>query len=164
MSLSDRRSFLLSLPVLVLTGACGFSPVYGPDGTGAALYGKIAVAEPVDRETYLLVQELEQRLGRATTPQYDLSLALLTDTEGQAVTASGDITRYSVVAEVEYLLTPRGAETPVARGVARNFTGYSATGSTVETLASERDARQRLMVILADQIVAQIYSTAELPG
>ena len=153
---------MIGSAALLLAGACGFTPVYGPNGIGTALNGKVDVAEPTDRDTYLLAQELEQRFGQPVASEYDLTLALLTDTEGQAVTASGDITRFSLVGEVEYALTHRATETQVARGVVRNFTGYSATGSTVETLASERDAQERLMIILADQIVAQIYATAEL--
>lgn len=158
---SDRRTFL-ALPALLLAAACGFEPVYGPGGTGAALYGKIAVAEPQDQETYILVRELEQRLGQPVQAAYDLTLALRTNSEGQAVTASGDITRYSITAEVVYALTDRTTQAELSSGTIRNFTGYSATGSTVETLAAERDAQERLMIILADQIAAQIYATADL--
>jgi LPS-assembly lipoprotein len=162
MWLSDRRNLLIGSVALLLAGACGFTPVYGPNGIGTALNGKVNVAEPTDRDTYLLVQELEQRFGQPVSSEYDLTLALLTVTEGEAVTASGDITRFSLVGEVEYALTHRTSQTRVSQGVVRNFTGYSATGSTVETLASERDAQERLMIIIADQIVAQIYATAEL--
>ena len=161
---SDRRKFLTLTGAAALTTACDFTPVYGPDGTGTALRGRVVVAEPVDRDTYLLVQELEQRFGQPVSPEYDLSLALLTDTEGQAVTPTGDITRFSLVGEAEFLLTHRASGASAAKGVVRNFTGYSATGSTVETLASERDAQKRLMIILADQIVAQIHATADLPS
>ena len=45
------------------------------------------------------------------------------------------------------------------------FTGYSATGSSVATLAGERDARDRLMIILADQVVdALLIAAADLPA
>lgn len=158
---SDRRTFLI-LPLLA-AGACGFTPVYAPGGTGALLQDKVAIQAPGERESYLLVQELEQRLGRSVAPAYDLSFELETVVEGQAVTASGDTTRYSLVGQADYRLVPRGSQTPVASGSVRNFTGYSATGSTVETLASERDAKERLMIILADQMVTQIYATARLP-
>ena len=50
----------------------------------------------------------------------------------------------------------------MASGSETNFTGYSATGSTVETLAGERDAFERLMRILADQIAARLLATADL--
>ena len=50
----------------------------------------------------------------------------------------------------------------VASGDVENFVGYSATGSTVEALAAENDAKERLMSILADQISSRILATAEL--
>lgn len=137
-------------------------PIYAPSGTAAALQGAVAIPEPEDEATYLLVRELEQRLGRAGAPRFDLDFALTTKDEGQAVTSSGDITRYSLVGKAEFTLTDRASGNELAKGSVRNFTGYSATGSTVETLAAERDARERLMVILADQIATQLYATADL--
>jgi LPS-assembly lipoprotein len=80
------------------------------------------------------------------------------------VTLTGETTRYSLVGQVDYTLTARDGGTVVASGQVGNFTGYSATGSTVETLAGERDARERLMTILADQLVTRLYATADLPA
>ena len=48
-------------------------------------------------------------------------------------------------------------------GTVNNFTAYSATGSTVATLAAERDALERLMVILGDQITTRLFA-ADLPA
>lgn len=145
----------------VLVG-CGFAPVYGPGGTGAALRGKVEVQAPDTADSYLLVRDLENRLGRATQPAYQLAYVLATETQGQAVTASNETTRYSIVGVVDYVLTRIATGQTVASGQVRNFTGYSATGSTVETLAGERDARARLMTILADQIATRMMATADL--
>ena len=94
---------------------------------------------------------------------YSLSLVLTTRTQGQAITANNETTRYSVLGNVAYTLRRIDSQDLIASGSVDNFTGYSATGSTVETLASERDARERLMVILADQVTNQLYATADLP-
>jgi len=158
--LFNRRSLLI-LP-LVLT-ACGFTPVYAPGEVGAGLRGKVEVAEPDTVDTYLLVQNLEERLGRATQPVYSLSLVLVTATQGLAITANNETTRYSLIGDVAYSLRKIDSQDIIASGNVNNFTGYSATGSTVETLASERDARERLMVILADQLTTQLYATVDLP-
>ncbi len=166
MSLLNRRTLLLALPLVA--AACGFTPVYAPGGTGSALHGRIAVQAPEEitgatgTDAYFLVQNLEQRLGRGGSPDYKLDLTISTQEEGQAITAGNEITRYSVIGTVNYSLTELSAGNIVSSGTVRNFTGYSATGSTVETLAGERDAHERLMVILADQITAQILATADL--
>ena len=166
MSLFSRRTLLISplaFGLVLALSACGFTPVYAPGGTASALRGKVEVAEPDTVNGYLLVQNLEERLGRPSQPRYSLSLKLGITTQGQAITAANETTRYSMVGRVEYALRDLNGPDIVASGTVENFTGYSATGSTVETLASERDAHERLMVILADQITTRLYATAELP-
>jgi len=166
MSLLNRRTLLLLAPLALV--ACGFTPVYAPGGSGDALYGQVTVQAPEDIpstsevDSYLLVKNLEQRLGRAGAGNYQLDLTLATRDEGQAITADDQTTRYSILGKASYSLTRQSDGKVVASGEVDNFTGYSATGSTVDTLASERDAHQRLMVILADQINTRILSTADL--
>ena len=158
--LSFNRRTLLVLPLAL--AACGFTPVYGPGGTASALRGRVEVAAPGSVDSYHLVQNLEERLGRSSAPDYSLDLTLQSGAQGQAITASNEITRYSLVGKVDYTLRAKSSGQIVASGSVDNFTGYSATGSTVETLAAERDARARLMVILADQITTRLYATADL--
>jgi LPS-assembly lipoprotein len=53
----------------------------------------------------------------------------------------------------------------VLSGREQNFTGQSATEATIQAQAAEDDARQRLMVILADQIVTRLVAgAAALPA
>ncbi|MBI6629655.1 LPS assembly lipoprotein LptE [Pontibaca salina] len=176
MSSFDRRTFLL-MPLAL--AACGFTPVYGPGGTGTALHGKIRVDAPDNQDSYYLVRNLEERFGPTTAPEYDLSFTVRTSEQGQAITAAGDITRYSIVGTVDFTLRRAADEAIIASGQVKNFAGYSATGlavpidpddpsqgslnaSTVQTLAAERDARERLMVMLADQIATRVLATADL--
>ena len=70
------------------------------------------------------------------------------------ITPDGAITRYNL--EGRAALAPAWPRTGavLAEGEATAFTGYSATGTTVATRAAEaEDARERLMVLLADEIV-----------
>ena len=155
----DRRT-VLGLPLVL--AACGFTPVYAPGQDGNALYGQVQVFAPERRADYFLVQDLEQQLGQPASPTYDLSVTTRVFDQGQALTEAGEITRYSIVGRADYVLTRLADGEVVASGAVENFTGYSATGSTVQTLAAERDARKRLMVILAQQITDQLLTTAEL--
>lgn len=142
--------------------ACGFEPVYGPGGGGRALYGNVRVDAPQGVNTYLLVRRMEEQLGRSTDPAYRLSMVLEIGIQGQAITASGAITYYSVVGAIDYTLRDIGGARTVHEGSVTNFTGYSATGNTAETLSAQRDARERLMVILADQVVRELNATVDL--
>lgn len=160
MSSFNRRSVLM-LPLAL--AACGFTPVYGPGGTGTKLQNQVLVAAPQDRNSYLLVRRIEERIGRSDVPQYNLSLTLETREEGLGIDPDGNIDRYNLIGIAGYVLTDATSGAQVTSGTVNSFTGYSATGSTVETLASERDARERLMVILGDQIVSRLLA-APLPA
>ncbi|KUP95027.1 LPS assembly lipoprotein LptE [Tritonibacter horizontis] len=173
MSLLNRRGFLtiwLTLTFSVGLAACGFQPVYGPGGAASALRERVLVQAPesigpsTDVDAYYLVRQLETRLGRAQAPDFRLDLTLTTREMGQAITADGNITRYSLTGEVGYSLTRLSDGQVAASGEISNFSGYSASGTTVQTLASEKDAHQRLMVMLADQIVTRLYASPQLGG
>ncbi|MCE8007187.1 LPS assembly lipoprotein LptE [Aestuariivita sp.] len=160
MLLFDRRTLLI-LPLVL--AACGFTPVYAPGGTAAALRGQVAVEAPGNPDDFLLVRELETRFGRGGA-RFGLAFDLNVGAEGLAVTRTGDVTRFNLVGKVDYVLTDLVTDQVVTQGSVNNFTGYSDTGSTVETLAAERDARTRLMRMLADQITTQLYAQADLPA
>ena len=59
---------------------------------------------------------------------------------------------------MDFTLTETATGVIVTSGKVNNFVGYSATGTTVATLAAEEDAQERLMNILADQIVRRLYA------
>ncbi|WP_170529705.1 LPS assembly lipoprotein LptE [Ruegeria arenilitoris] len=164
MSLFDRRNLLLSLAVLTVAPACGFQPVYAPGGAGSELYGKVAVSAPDSVESYLLVQNLEQSLGRSVSSakDYSLNVQVSTVTRGAAITTSNETNRYSINGRASYTLRSNETGQILVSGTVADFVGYSAAGSTVSTLADERDAKERLMVILSDQIVTRLYSAPGL--
>jgi LPS-assembly lipoprotein len=159
---SHDRGSCTRRAALVLTAAalsaCGFQPVYGPGGTGGRLQDRVRVTAPTDRSSFLLVRRIEERLGRGTDPAYTLSLNLRTSVAGLGIDPAGNTNRYNLIGVAGYVLADAATGQEVSSGTVNSFTGYFAAGSTVETLASERDARERLMVILGDQIVARLLS------
>lgn len=162
MSLSDRRNFLLCFVAL---GACGFSPAYGPDGNASALQGRIALDPPTTQSGYAFTRRFEERLGRPAPARYALSVRIETASDGLGTTADGRTTRYRLLGRASYSLTDTSSGKVLSERRTVAFTGYSASGSNVATLAAERDATERLMVILADQIVDQLVLLApDLPS
>ncbi|QPM91597.1 LPS assembly lipoprotein LptE [Pseudooceanicola algae] len=162
---SDRRSFLATLASgLALGGlaACGFTPSYGPGGGTLPLLNTTRIPAPDSDDSYVLVRELEQRLGRVTAPLYDLTLQLSVGEESLAVTSDNTTTRFNVVGSLTYTLTQIESATEIGSGKVQSFTGYSATGTTVATLASQSDAHERLMVILSDMLVARLTADMAL--
>ncbi len=70
----------------------------------------------------------------------------------------GNTRRFDLKGTVDYALRDLTTGQIVTSGKVENFTGYSATGTTVATLAGEQDAQVRLMTILADQIVTRLFA------
>ncbi|MCB1334437.1 MAG: hypothetical protein KDK26_12485 [Roseivivax sp.] len=163
MSWFDRRTVLFGGAVLTALSACGFTPAYAPDGAAQRLLGTIALAEPASRAEYLLAQRLEERLGRAAVPVWRLSTKLSINDQGLGTSTDGRTTRMQLRGSVALTLTGADGAT-VLTDTIEGFVGYSTTGSTVATLAAARDAEERLMVILADQIVDRlVLAAADLP-
>ena len=158
-------SFYSQFVAIALIGitACGYTPVYAPGLPASDMRGRIIVAEPDDPDSYVLVRELEQRLGQPDAPAYRLAVQLDLGKDGQVVTETAEITRYNITGRTTYGLVPIGAENPVFQSTVQSFTSYSAKGSTLETIAAERDSRDRLMVILADQITTELHTLPDLP-
>lgn len=156
---SDRRTFLTGAAAAL--AGCGFEPVYGPEGAGNLLQGQVALASPDGELDYLFNRRFEERMGRGTGGAYTLSVDISTERASLGTTSAGSTTRYRLDGSADYTLREAGFEAPVFQGSTRAFTGYSATGSTVATLAAERDARERLMVILADQVIDEILLNAD---
>ena len=141
-------------------GACGFQPVYGPGGSASGLGGLIAVEEPRNQLAFDLTRQLETRLGLPQAPEYLLSADLVIDQDELGITSNNEITRYNLLGRATFDLRDIGTEALVTRGTVRSFTSYSALGTPFATQSAREDAQERLMVILADQIVARLLATA----
>ncbi|MFC2967428.1 LPS assembly lipoprotein LptE [Acidimangrovimonas pyrenivorans] len=158
MSSSDRRTFLTLLAALP-AAACGFTPAYGPGGPAAGLQGQVRADDPSDKAGFDFVGRIEERLGPPQGAKYRLSYRIETSTKGIAITPENVTTRYNVDGSVAYALHDASGKV-VTEGKVSSFTSYSATGSTVATLAVQADAETRLMRILADDIVTRLIGSA----
>lgn len=157
MSSFDRRSLLLALAALP---ACGFEPVYGTGGQAEGLYGQIEVTTADDANGFNLRKQLEDRLGRPEAPLYEMTVSLQLRTESLAITSEQSINRLNVIGTANYQIRSLATGAVVDRGSVRNFTGYSASGTTVATASARDDAFERLTTALADQLVSQIFATS----
>jgi len=152
----SRRLTLLSGLALA---ACGFEPVYGPGGAGTRLQGQVRVADPRTADDYAFLRRLTERLGPEEAVRYELAYALRIATVAQAITPDEVTTRYSLNGTAAYALTDTATGAVVARGEVSNFASHSTVGTVIATNAAEQDARNRLAVMLADQVVTRLLAT-----
>ena len=156
-----RRKVFIALSALAAGSACGFEPAYGPQGSASVLQNNLRVAAPDRRDGFLISQRLEERFGRNDNGRYVLNVAPELIRQGLATSVEGTTNRFRLNGITSYTLRDTETDQVVRRGRVTNFTGFSATGSTVATLAAERDATARLMVIMADEIVDRLVLTSE---
>lgn len=159
MSSFNRRLFLLSAAALPVVG-CGFAPAYGPGGAATRLQNSILADEPRTGPDYVLVRQLEDRLGRGAPARYGLSYAVTLSEELIAINPQNITTRYNLLGTVTFALRDLASGAVLTSGEVESFTGYSASGTTVATSAARRDATSRLMTILADQMVARLTAAS----
>lgn len=153
-----NRRLVLALPLAVM--ACGFTPAYGPNGPAAGLQGSVSVQSPTDKNSFDLVERLEERLGRPRAVAYDMTYAIAISAAGVGVTPDNAITRYNLTGSIDWSLNARASGARVTGGKVHSFTSYSATGSTIAGIAAQEDAARRLMRLLADQIVERMLATS----
>lgn len=154
MSLSKRH--LLKLLAVMPVAGCGFTPVYGTNGSTRSLRGRIAYRAPNTPEGFRLRTRLEDRLGRVEQGDYLLTVDLEIEEVAVVISSAQDINRFNLPGKATWTLTEPGVDQPLASGVAETFTAYSAFGTTVATQEAQDDARDRLAIALADLIVTDI--------
>jgi len=156
---SERRVFLgLSLGAALALAGCGFTPAYAPGGRAAALTGSIAVDAPRSDAEFALVRQLEARLGQPAAPRYRLSYDVELTRQGVGINQQRETTRYQLVGRVRFSVRD-GAGNVVMSDFVSSLTGYAASGATTATLKATRDATDRLMILLADQIVTRLIAS-----
>ncbi|CAM3408880.1 LPS assembly lipoprotein LptE [Paracoccus nototheniae] len=159
MSSHSRRAILLGVLATLGLAACGLTPVYGPGGGGGKLFGKVRPRDPDTPIDFIFNRRLAERLGPEADATYDLDYRITAGAVAQAITPDEVTTRYSLNGTADFALTgPDGAV--VAQGRVSSFTSYSTTGTTISTLAAEGDARERLALMLADQVVTRLLAAA----
>ena len=157
--MSSRLTRRAVLAASLGLAGCGFTPALAPGGAVSALRNRVALDLPDTPDGFGLRRALEARLGQGAA--YVLRVETSISERPAAINAEGDVTRRTLDGQADWSL--QAGDTTVASGTALRFASYAATGSTVATEAAERDARERLTVMLADTIVADLV-LLDLPG
>jgi LPS-assembly lipoprotein len=113
------------------------------------------VATPDTPDGFRLRATLEDRLGSATPGAATLTVDTEVEPTEGGVLPAGASARMRLDGRATWrLVSGSGAE--LARGEERAFSGATIAGPAVSVRATQADARERLMRLLADRIVAQL--------
>ncbi len=160
MSLFSRRKIVTALCLTSVLGSPGFTPVYSDGSAASGLQGMIEITSGKGRESFEMREHLIERFGFAKNAQYNLTYTYFADSEGLAVSTSAEITRYNLNGTSSFKVTDNASGAVVFSGVVKSKTAYSATSETYPTRIAEQDARSRLALALAEQMITRISATS----
>lgn len=160
----SRRAVLLSGLAFVVT-ACvegGYQPVNAPGAAANALrQGSLRIAAPSDEDGYHFVARLEQRFGQASrNPLFDLDYTLTVGEEPVGVRPDQATQRFNVIGRLDYRVSSVATGAVLTSGGFESFSSYSATDGAISGLSAQENAHQRLMILLADQLVTRLNAGA----
>lgn len=154
----SRRGVVLAAAA---AAGCGFSPALAPTGPAAGLRGDVEFDAPSSESGFYIARQLEERLGLPSLPTYRLELDITEGTQVTGIPADRVTARRILIGRIDYALVHVPTGDVVRRGSVQSFTGYTTTSTTAATRTAREDADERLMVILADRLVADLLATSE---
>lgn len=164
----SRALLVCSLVALGPVG-CGFQPLYGrsqQSSPAAAELAGVRVLGIEDRLGQQLRNALIDRLtpgGEPGAPSYHLRVKVDEQIEGLTASQSGHATLARLFVNATYVLSRAEAEGgAVATGSARSMVSFRMLGPRYGSVATERDAEERAVSDLAEDIRSQL--AAKLVG
>ena len=151
----------ISLMVFLALGcaSCGFTPVYAPGSKTATELSDITIAPPKnDVASFIFVKELEDRIGRNLNGGKVLKHDIWIFEEGAGLIGAD---RIRVIGKVTYEVVSAKDGSSLFGGSVENFVGFSILNNI--TTFVRKDATERLMTILVDQLVTQLMMTVAAP-
>lgn len=158
--LKTKRSFTGAalLAGLFLLGACGFRPLYGTAEDGSSAFDEletVQVAPLPDRTGQRLHNLLRDRInprGQPQAPKYILQITLSEDLENLAIEQDETATRANLKLSARFSLVSVEGGQVVFRGGSNSVNSYNIVDSQFATFVSERDARDRALRELSEDI------------
>ncbi|MDR6293648.1 MULTISPECIES: LPS assembly lipoprotein LptE [Inquilinus] len=146
------------LLLILALGACGLRPLYGTNSVGAAMsdrLGTISVGVIGDRTGQILRTELIRTLnpqGRPAQPAYDLGVSVAETQQDVNIVSDLTTTRRNLTLTASFVLTDRKTGQPAFSDSVNEITSYNILADQYTTLIGERDARERALHAIAEDI------------
>ncbi|MDF1734727.1 MAG: hypothetical protein P1U37_05535 [Minwuia sp.] len=161
------RLGVLALGLTLALAACGFEPVYAPEGGSlASSLRAVSVDQPPGRIGQAMRLAILDGIGDRQTgiaPRYRLRSQLKTSTERVAIQVDESAARINVIVDVAWQLQDAAGLTTYDQGQVRRTVAYNVVADTFASLMGQRDAerlagkqageaiRTRLLLALRDR-------------
>ena len=153
---------LLTSVFCLLSAGCGFSPIYGAHGQGdnpvARELSNVYIENIPDSDGQFLRNKLIDRLyfnGRPAHPAARLAITLQSSENAMGVQKDATISRSQLVMGATYVLRDNDGR-ELFKGLARSLASYSKLDAQYGTLAAQRNAFERALGEISEQIVNRL--------
>jgi len=162
------RAFLLTAILLLGPTGCGFRPLYGKHQSTAAteLLAEIRIGQIIDRNGQMLRNDLIDRLtpqGEPANPKYSLVVVLTESMAGLGQQTNSYATLGEMQVSATFTLTDSAGKVGF-NGSSSAAVSVNFLGPRYGSVAVERDAEERALSQLADDIHDQIASYLANPA
>ncbi len=148
---------------LLLLAACGFSPIYGHRGAEngkpvAAALGNVFIENIPDETGQKLRNKLMDRLyfhGRPAAPEARLSVSLTATEAAMGIQKDATASLSELTLSASYRLNGKNGQ-KLLTGAAQSAVIYSKLDAQYGTLAAQRNAYDRAINEVCEQIVARL--------
>jgi LPS-assembly lipoprotein len=154
-----KTSFQIFL-CIILT-ACGFYPLYSTKGSANIIadFSSIYISPSRDRIGQMLSNELKHLLNplrEPIKPKYRLTTMLSKSINSLAIKKTALATRSNLTVTSQHTLIDSGSSIILSTGVNKITVSYNIFSSDYATLSAEKDAKERAIKELAQDIRLQI--------
>jgi LPS-assembly lipoprotein len=154
-----RHALWLLIASTLLVG-CGFRPLYGTGGPGAAATGELQAVRIeliADRSGQQLRNALQHKFGAGRAPaRYTLAVALSERVIETAIRRDETASRANLFLDAAYTLAELPGGKPLSQGVVRATNSFNVLPSDYATYVSEKDARERAVEELATALETRL--------
>ena len=156
-----RRQVLLATCLIGLAG-CGFRPLYGETeflGEASTHLARIEVESIPDRSGQIMRNYLLERLnagGRPDRPLYRLEVTLSEVEQELGILKDDTATRANLRITAVMVLRPADASNELLRRQLLTITSFNILEDEFATISSERDARDRALRQLSEDVRTQL--------
>lgn len=158
LEIRSRVAAFAGLAFLLLTGGCGFRPLYATDDGSAPGLRNVTVSSlnaPEDVEHFVERAFTRRTAETAADASYDLLLNLAEQAERLAVQIDASVTRYNYRLVARYTLVDRSTGRQLTGRVV-SIASFNVVDSQYSTLFAEDAAREKAANQLAEDIERDI--------
>lgn len=156
------KLLVVLLALLLTLSACGFSPIYSGKGSSAPPVAKalnnIYIANIADRDGQFLRNHLIDRIygtGRPANPTMHLEITLSSNTRELGIQKDSTASRSELDQWANYELKDKD-NNQLLKGQAHSLVSYSKLNAQYGTLAAQRNAKERALKEMGEEIVNRL--------